>query len=269
MADRLRYVGTWLSLVEHSLGVRGVGSSNLPVPTISVLPTPFVQQFSSWPTHEAPQPRRSASEGAESRLRGVRGAASPFGSSNLPVPTISVLPTPFVQQFSSWPTHEAPQPAPQRQRRRRIKTARGARRSLAIRQFESARPDHFSFANTLRPTILFVADPRSTPTSAVAPAKAPNQDCEGCEAQSRHSAVRICPSRPFQFCQHPSSSNSLRGRPTKHPNHAVAPAKAPNQDCEGREARSPKDQADREFSRPKKPIGNEPSEQPAQRFQVG
>src|SRR5947207_3004820 len=27
------FVGTWLSLVEHSLGVRGVGSSNLPVPT--------------------------------------------------------------------------------------------------------------------------------------------------------------------------------------------------------------------------------------------
>ncbi len=30
-------VGTWLSLVEHSLGVRGVGSSNLPVPTIPFL----------------------------------------------------------------------------------------------------------------------------------------------------------------------------------------------------------------------------------------
>src|SRR5580692_9471147 len=30
----LTVVGTWLSLVEHSLGVRGVGSSNLPVPTI-------------------------------------------------------------------------------------------------------------------------------------------------------------------------------------------------------------------------------------------
>src|SRR5208282_2514310 len=29
-------VGTWLSLVEHSLGVRGVGSSNLPVPTIKI-----------------------------------------------------------------------------------------------------------------------------------------------------------------------------------------------------------------------------------------
>src|SRR5690348_18465481 len=26
-------IGFWLSLVEHSLGVRGVGSSNLPVPT--------------------------------------------------------------------------------------------------------------------------------------------------------------------------------------------------------------------------------------------
>jgi hypothetical protein len=33
-ANRLDRVGTWLSLVEHSLGVRGVGSSNLPVPTI-------------------------------------------------------------------------------------------------------------------------------------------------------------------------------------------------------------------------------------------
>src|SRR3954466_5921929 len=31
-------VGTWLSLVEHSLGVRGVGSSNLPVPTMISFP---------------------------------------------------------------------------------------------------------------------------------------------------------------------------------------------------------------------------------------
>jgi hypothetical protein len=31
--SRQHCVGTWLSLVEHSLGVRGVGSSNLPVPT--------------------------------------------------------------------------------------------------------------------------------------------------------------------------------------------------------------------------------------------
>ena len=42
-ADRLRYVGTWLSLVEHSLGVRGVGSSNLPVPTIR-----FQNNFQKW-----------------------------------------------------------------------------------------------------------------------------------------------------------------------------------------------------------------------------
>ena len=41
--SRLRYVGTWLSLVEHSLGVRGVGSSNLPVPTILFNPSSFVQ----------------------------------------------------------------------------------------------------------------------------------------------------------------------------------------------------------------------------------
>ena len=34
--DWLDRVGTWLSLVEHSLGVRGVGSSNLPVPTIKI-----------------------------------------------------------------------------------------------------------------------------------------------------------------------------------------------------------------------------------------
>ena len=33
-------VGTWLSLVEHSLGVRGVGSSNLPVPTNNFI-SPF------------------------------------------------------------------------------------------------------------------------------------------------------------------------------------------------------------------------------------
>ena len=33
-------VGTWLSLVEHSLGVRGVGSSNLPVPTNSCFQVP-------------------------------------------------------------------------------------------------------------------------------------------------------------------------------------------------------------------------------------
>jgi hypothetical protein len=42
-------VGTWLSLVEHSLGVRGVGSSNLPVPTNSALS--FSSAFSSCQRH--------------------------------------------------------------------------------------------------------------------------------------------------------------------------------------------------------------------------
>ena len=40
-----RPVGTWLSLVEHSLGVRGVGSSNLPVPT-KIQPSAFSPQLS-------------------------------------------------------------------------------------------------------------------------------------------------------------------------------------------------------------------------------
>jgi hypothetical protein len=42
-------VGTWLSLVEHSLGVRGVGSSNLPVPTITptINAIPPVARFAS------------------------------------------------------------------------------------------------------------------------------------------------------------------------------------------------------------------------------
>src|ERR1700723_3391510 len=42
-------VGTWLSLVEHSLGVRGVGSSNLPVPTIEINHLPPLHRFSLLP----------------------------------------------------------------------------------------------------------------------------------------------------------------------------------------------------------------------------
>src|SRR6185437_9769759 len=47
------YVGTWLSLVEHSLGVRGVGSSNLPVPTSSDIRSSFPCKILV-ATHEAP-----------------------------------------------------------------------------------------------------------------------------------------------------------------------------------------------------------------------
>ncbi len=146
MADRLRYVGTWLSLVEHSLGVRGVGSSNLPVPTNfsftnALHPAnPFAADPRSTPTcaaASAKAPSRDC-EGGEAKTR--HSAVRIF-----PSRPISVLPTPFIRRIPSWPTHEAPQPAPQRQRRRRVETARGARRRLAIRQFESARPDQFNF----------------------------------------------------------------------------------------------------------------------------
>jgi hypothetical protein len=73
-ADFLK-VGTWLSLVEHSLGVRGVGSSNLPVPTI----TPAISRqlaALSPPTQEAPQfrKRRSQRRRAEKSVRGDASA---------------------------------------------------------------------------------------------------------------------------------------------------------------------------------------------------
>ncbi len=48
-------VGTWLSLVEHSLGVRGVGSSNLPVPTIR-LKTFLCESKPMWSGHSARLP---------------------------------------------------------------------------------------------------------------------------------------------------------------------------------------------------------------------
>ena len=73
-------VGTWLSLVEHSLGVRGVGSSNLPVPTIDFpsASTSPVKTLISRP--RAPQPvftrqrenSNQACEGGETK----RSAAS-------------------------------------------------------------------------------------------------------------------------------------------------------------------------------------------------
>ena len=84
--SRLDRVGTWLSLVEHSLGVRGVGSSNLPVPTIhflSHLRSPFQ---SDGPTGEAPQ-FAFARECASPACEGARQSRVK-GSSNLPVPTI-------------------------------------------------------------------------------------------------------------------------------------------------------------------------------------
>ncbi len=54
--SRLDRVGTWLSLVEHSLGVRGVGSSNLPVPTIIRIRNLRGLQY-TWLTNERSQSR--------------------------------------------------------------------------------------------------------------------------------------------------------------------------------------------------------------------
>src|SRR5439155_18786592 len=78
LRQRLPTVGTWLSLVEHSLGVRGVGSSNLPVPTNF----PLFTVGPSASLRISPAGSRYAHARTTAQL-GVRGV----GSSNLPVPT--------------------------------------------------------------------------------------------------------------------------------------------------------------------------------------
>src|SRR5947209_1082105 len=78
LRQRLPTVGTWLSLVEHSLGVRGVGSSNLPVPTNF----PLFTVGPSASLRISPAGSRYAHARKTAQL-GVRGV----GSSNLPVPT--------------------------------------------------------------------------------------------------------------------------------------------------------------------------------------
>src|ERR1051325_10192379 len=80
-------VGTWLSLVEHSLGVGGVGSSNLPVPTIFF--TSIHSAAARIADNDPPQKiaQRSGAFGNK-RLGGEARGASQSGSSNLPVPTI-------------------------------------------------------------------------------------------------------------------------------------------------------------------------------------
>ncbi len=131
MADRLRYVGTWLSLVEHSLGVRGVGSSNLPVPTNS--------SFS----HESQcgeallaDPRSTptcirVSKCTNPACEGREAQPSELGSSNLPVPTIKI---------------EIPRPL-----RRTRDFACGLPPPLTLakrRQFKTARSDPFKFPSS-------------------------------------------------------------------------------------------------------------------------
>jgi hypothetical protein len=71
-------VGTWLSLVEHSLGVRGVGSSNLPVPTIfyAKLRISGSGRTLLLPIHEAPQKRIAPERSAGARTKACEGSVT-------------------------------------------------------------------------------------------------------------------------------------------------------------------------------------------------
>ena len=72
-------VGTWRSLVAHSLGVRGVGSSNLPVPTtISLLLKQLF--FSNLPLREPHNGLLDQSFEADG-VQSVRAAANERGFS--------------------------------------------------------------------------------------------------------------------------------------------------------------------------------------------
>src|SRR2546426_4021645 len=125
LVQRIPTVGTWLSLVEHSLGVRGVGSSNLPVPTNFPL-------FTAGPSASlriSPAGSRYAHARTTAQL-GVRGV----GSSNLPVPTNFPL-------FTVGPSASLRiSPAGSRYAHARTTAQLGVR---GVRQFKSARPDQF------------------------------------------------------------------------------------------------------------------------------
>src|SRR5579862_7997379 len=102
-------VGTWLSLVEHSLGVRGVGSSNLPVPTIQLAISTQPSAFGSFECRPTKQPKGQAlrSNAEKESLRGVGG----FGvSSNLPVPTIQLAISTQPSAFGSFECRPTKQP---------------------------------------------------------------------------------------------------------------------------------------------------------------
>jgi hypothetical protein len=102
-------VGTWLSLVEHSLGVRGVGSSNLPVPTNSpaICFSAVGIQGPKLPTHEAPQ---SFAPSAQESLRGesLRRRSARQICPSRPILRYICFFTVGIQG-PKLPTHEAPQ----------------------------------------------------------------------------------------------------------------------------------------------------------------
>ena len=94
------HVGTWLSLVEHSLGVRGVGSSNLPVPTIH-----FVARIGTALKHEclACRPRSTPklrSGRADAPNKSMRGALRSSRSAVQICPSRPFLSCDIVEAFA-------------------------------------------------------------------------------------------------------------------------------------------------------------------------
>jgi hypothetical protein len=101
-AAGLSTVGTWLSLVEHSLGVRGVGSSNLPVPTIysrSLTEVSVGIALETADPRSTPRSKHREAMRPKKACEGRREAA--LRSSNLPVPTIYSIHIDDVCAFSA------------------------------------------------------------------------------------------------------------------------------------------------------------------------
>ena len=141
-------VGTWLSLVEHSLGVRGVGSSNLPVPTIileSINSLHLSAQVSELPTAST---RTMSSALADDRISDCEGceAKPSHRSSNLPVPTIileSINSLHLSAQVSELPTASTPTMS-SALADDRISDCEGCEAKPGHREFKSPRPDHLN-----------------------------------------------------------------------------------------------------------------------------
>ena len=85
-----RPVGTWLSLVEHSLGVRGVGSSNLPVPTKTALS--FQPSAKTGPSQNAPETSPVGSCSYTNRLRNTPATPRTPEAKSMTLPGSGVVP---------------------------------------------------------------------------------------------------------------------------------------------------------------------------------
>ena len=134
-------VGTWLSLVEHSLGVRGVGSSNLPVPTNSSPPTDFPRRMLH--TADREHPKSSASESELKRsVRGGRVRRTSRSAVQICPSRPSLSPQLiFHRRMLHAADREHPKSsASASELKRSVRGGEFAER--AVRQFKSARPGH-------------------------------------------------------------------------------------------------------------------------------